>query len=80
VINFRGELGFPPVVLRGAHAKPIASIRHLHQHPSHRGCHRRRLLAGRELRKRHLASQPYDVYSVEEDHPADRLYRRGHLA
>jgi peroxiredoxin len=75
VMNFRGELGIPGrVVLRGGRmAKPIA------EHPAISistaigiaGAIGVGYWAGRELRKRHLASQPYDVYSVEEDHPAD---------
>ncbi|MGC2210246.1 MAG: deiodinase-like protein [Candidatus Korobacteraceae bacterium] len=75
VMNFRGELGIPGrVVLRGGRmAKPIA------EHPAITittaigivGAIGVGYWAGHELRKRHLASQPYDVYSVEEDHPVE---------
>jgi peroxiredoxin len=75
VMNFRGELGIPGrVVLRGGRmAKPIA------EHPAITitaaigivGAIGVGYWAGHELRKRHFASQPYDVYSVEEDHPVE---------
>jgi Iodothyronine deiodinase len=67
VVNFRGELGIPGrVVLRGGRmARPIA------EHPAISittaigilGAIGVGFWAGHELRKRHFASQPYEVYN-----------------
>jgi hypothetical protein len=70
VMNFRGELGIPGrVVLRGGRmARPIA------EHPAISittaagvvGAMAFGYWAAHQLRKRHLAEEPYEVYSIEE--------------
>ena len=72
VMNFRGELGFPGrVVLRGGRmARPVA------EHPvitittaiGVLGAIGVGYWAGHELRKHRLASRPYNVYSIEQNH------------
>jgi Iodothyronine deiodinase len=73
VVNFRGELGIPGrVVLRGGRmARPVA------EHPAIAiatavgvfGAVVFGFWAGHELRKRRLASEPYDVYRDHEKDP-----------
>jgi peroxiredoxin len=75
VMNFRGELGIPGrVVLRGGRiAQPIAD------HPAISittaigvvGAIAIGYWAGHELRKRHLAEKPYQVFSIEEGRSTD---------
>ncbi len=75
VMNFRGELGFPGrVVLRGGRmARPVA------EHPvititttiGVLGAIGVGYWAGHELRRRRFATQPYNVYSIEQNHPAE---------